>query len=131
MLPVLVGNAELPSFMTSKKYIDLRSDYYQGITKIAGFIHGISEYRVNEAISSHSPQNLEDVWRLLISIGWHQCIVLGKDDFDEVVSCGAGTKLREDYATYYPDKIMQSVELSPHLKQLFSEIALYSTSPSK
>lgn len=123
LLPILIGNAELPPFMSLKKYIDLRQNYYEGIARSAGFIHDITEYRVNGAISYLKPNNLEDVWKLSMSVGWKQCIVLGTDDFNEVINCGAGTKIREDYATYHPDQLMRSEILSPHLKRLFSEIA--------
>jgi hypothetical protein len=44
MLPLIVGNAEVPDFLEEKIYLDLRRDYYSGIVKLVGMVHGISSH---------------------------------------------------------------------------------------
>jgi hypothetical protein len=122
LLPILTGSSEMPPFMGDRKFIDMRYDYYAGIARLAGFVHEFTEYRVNEAIRYSKPENLRDVWNLLRDIGWKQFIVLGKDDFDEVVQSGAGTLASEDFARYSTNQIMSNEKLSPYLKRLFAQI---------
>ena len=45
MLPLIVGEAEIPDFLEDKIYIDLRTEYFSGITKLVGMIHGLSQFQ--------------------------------------------------------------------------------------
>ena len=83
MLPLIVGEAEIPDFLEDKVYIDLRKEYFSGIVKLVGMIHGLSSYRVSRALSDRPPQTVREVWRLLQSIGFEPYVVLGKDDFEK------------------------------------------------
>src|SRR5258708_17012160 len=85
MLPLIVGKAEIPDFLEEKLYIDLRQDFFSGIAKLVGLVHGLTQFRVSTALSRGKPESVRDVWRLLQSIGFEPYIVLGKDDFDEML----------------------------------------------
>jgi hypothetical protein len=99
MLPIIVGEAQIPDFLEDKIYVDLRSDYFCGITKLVGMVHGLTQFRVSQALRAGPPHSVRDVWGLLASIGFDPYVVLGKDDFDEMLKHG-GRLLRPDYAQF-------------------------------
>lgn len=121
MLPLVVGEAVIPSFLEDKIYIDLRKEYFQGIAKIVGMIHGISSFRVSRALEQLAPQNIGDVWKLLQSIGFEPYIILGEDDFNEVLNNG-GRLIRDDYASFSPYGLLASSTVSEHVKALINEL---------
>ena len=51
MLPLIVGEAQIPDFLEDKIYIDLCKDYLCGVVKLVGMVHGLSSYRVSCALS--------------------------------------------------------------------------------
>lgn len=121
MLPLIVGEAQIPEFLEDKIYIDLRTDYFFGITNLVGRIRGLDKQRLSKALSDRQPQSVSDVWRLLQSIGFDPYVVLGKADFDEMLQHG-GRLLREDYATFDPDLLLDSPQVSNHVKALVREL---------
>lgn len=122
MLPLIVGKTNIPDFLEDKIYIDLREEYFCGIVKLVGMIHGISKYRISGALSQRQPATVAAVWDLLQSIGFEPYVVLGKDDFQEVLSHG-GRLLREDYATFSPYHVLNSPKVSQHVKAIIRELA--------
>jgi hypothetical protein len=121
MLPLIVGEAEIPDFLEDKLYIDLRTNFFSGIAQLVGMVHGLSKFRVSRALAEHAPQNVHDIWELLQSIGFEPYVVLGKDDFDEMLKNG-GQAIREDYAQFDPDFLMNSPAVSEHVKSLIREL---------
>ena len=117
MLPLIMGDAEIPDFLEDKIYIDLRRDYLSGVTKLVGMVHEVSNYRISLALDSQRPKSIMDVWDLLESIGFEPYVVLGKDDFDEILLHG-GQKLEANYATFNPDKVLRSPAVSRHVKEM-------------
>ena len=99
MLPLIVGEAQIPDFLEDKVYIDLRTEFFSGISKLVGMIRGVSKFRVSRALASLQPMSVSDVWRLLQSIGFEPYVVLGKDDFEEMLKHG-GELVRDDYAYF-------------------------------
>jgi hypothetical protein len=120
MLPIIVGEAEVPDFLEDKIYIDLRKEYFCGIVKLVGMIHGLTSYRVSRALSDRPPQNVRTVWRVLESIGFEPYVVLGKDDFEEMVKHG-GHLIKPDYALFDPYALSRSDAVSDHVKALVRE----------
>jgi TIR domain len=121
MLPLIVGGAQIPDFLEDKIYIDLRKEFFFGITNLVGMIHGLSKFRISQALSERQPQSVKDVWRLLPSIGFEPYVVLGNDDFDEMLKHG-GRRLREDYAQFDPGALLDSPAVSDHVKALVREL---------
>lgn len=121
MLPIIVGEAELPDFLEDKLYVDLRQDFFSGIIKLVGLVHGLTQFRVSKALSSMKPESVGEVWRLLRSIGFEPYVVLGKDDFDEMLKHG-GELEREDYARFSPHALLLSTAVSDHVKALVREL---------
>ena len=121
MLPLLHGEAETPDFLEDKIYVDLRTDYYSGLARIAGMVHELSEFRIARAIAEHPPKRVKDIWQLLESIGFEPYVVFGDDDFDEILKHG-GKKIRDDYAYFYPDTLLESLVVSDHVKTLLQEV---------
>ena len=122
MLPLIVGEAQIPEFIEDKLYIDLRADYFLGITKLVGMIRGLDKFRVSQALLERKPQSVSDVWRLFQSIGFEPYVVLGKDDFDEMLKHG-GRLLRDDYAQFDPYALLDSSAVSDHVKALVRELS--------
>jgi hypothetical protein len=121
MLPLIVGEAQIPEFLEDKIYIDLRTEYFLGITKLVGMVHGLSQFRVSKALSVAQPQSVRDVWSVLESIGFEPYVVLGKDDFDEVLTYG-GTLVRAGYVQFSPSVLLDSATVSDHVKTLVREL---------
>jgi hypothetical protein len=98
MLPLIVGeDAQIPDFIEDKIYIDLRTEYFSGVTKLIGMIHGLDQFRVSRALAERQHRSVREVWDLLQSIGFEPYVILGKDDFDEILKHG-GRQLRDGYA---------------------------------
>ena len=121
MLPLIIGEAEIPDFIEDKIYIDLRTDYFSGITNLVGMIHGLSKFRISRALATAPPQSVRHVWDLLESIGFTPYVVLGKDDFDEMLKHG-GNLIRDDYAQFNPQALLDSPGVSDHVKTLVQEL---------
>lgn len=121
MLPLIVGGSQIPDFLEDKIYIDLRKEFFSGITNLVGMIHRLSKFRISQALSERQPQSVNDVWRLLQSIGFEPYVVLGKDDFDEMLKHG-GRRLREDYAQFDREALLDSPVVSGHVKALVREL---------
>lgn len=121
MLPLIVGEAEIPDFLEDKVYIDLRDHFFAGIVKLVGLVHEISRYRISEAIQYSEPSSVREVWELLESVGFEPYVVVGEDDFNEMLAQG-GKVIREGYATFYPDRILHADGASRHVKDLVGKL---------
>ena len=121
MLPLIIGEVELPEFLEDKKYLDLRADYYSGLSKIAGIVHSLTDFRITRALQERAPKNVRDIWRLLESVGFEPFVVFGRDDFEEILVAG-GESVRDDYAYFYPDRVYQNARVSDHIKSLLREV---------
>ena len=81
----------------------------------------MSEFRIARAISDRPPERVKDIWRLLESMGFEPFVVFGDDDFDEILKQG-GQKIRDDYALFSPEALLESVVVSEHVKSLLLEV---------
>ena len=120
MLPLIVGEVLIPDFLEDKLYIDLRTEYFSGILKLVGMVHGLSQFRTDCTLKNSQPQSVSHVWGLLESIGFEPYVVLGEDDFNEMLMHG-GKLLREDYAQFDPNALLRSGGVSAHVKALIRE----------
>jgi hypothetical protein len=120
LLPLIIGEAKIPDFLEDKIYIDLRTDYFFGVTKLVGMVRGLDQFRVSSALTNRKPSSVGGVWELLHSIGFEPYIVVGKDDFDEMLKHG-GRLLRENYAEFIPDELLRNASVSDHVKTLVRE----------
>ena len=107
MLPIIIGDAQIPAFIEDKLYVDMRSDFYSGIMKLVGLVHGITKHRVSEALTYWQPKNVSEVWRMLEEVGFTPYVVLGEDDFNEIVK-GCGSIKGDNYGTFDPYRVLQS-----------------------
>lgn len=121
MLPLIVGEADIPDFLEEKIYIDLRKDFFVGIVNLVGMIHGISRFRLSRALRDHKPESVREVWELLKSIGFEPYVVLGSDDFQEMLNHG-GHLLKPGFATFNPDILLNTPTVSKHIKALVQEL---------
>jgi hypothetical protein len=121
MLPLIVGEAQIPDFLEDKLFLDFRTHYFSALTELVGMVHGLTRFRVSEALNFRRPQSVSDVWKLLQSIGFEPYVVLGEDDFDEMLRHG-GKLLRPDYAQFDPEAILGSPTVSDHVKAIVREL---------
>jgi len=121
MLPLIVGKAEIPDFIEDKIYIDLRTDFHSGIFRLVGMVHGITPFRISQALADKKPEAVREVWNLLQSVGFEPYVVLGKDDFEEMTKHG-GRLIREGYATFSPDALLANPRVTDHMKSLVREL---------
>lgn len=130
MLPLIVGEAKIPQFLEDKKYIDLRKEYFSGIVDLVGMVHNLSRYRVSKALREHRPESVRRVWQLLRSIGFEPYVVLGADDFSEVLQHGGQRMPKKDerdpeFLKFDPEALLQSSAVSYHIKELVRELELF------
>lgn len=123
LLPLIVGEAEVPEFLEEKIYLDLRQDYFSGILKIVGLVHAISSHRISSVLAKLRPTRVGEVWHALMEIGFEPFVVLGKDDFDELVKLG-GVQVKDDYAYFDPYQIIHNTGITRHLKSIVQGIDL-------
>ncbi len=121
MLPLIVDEAEVPDFIEDKIYIDLRINYFAGITQLVGMAYDLWKFRISRALSDHKLEGVRDVRDLLQSISFEPYIVLGKDDFDKILENGVQL-IRDDYARFYPDELLQSSVVSSYVKSLLRDL---------
>lgn len=128
MLPLIVGNAEVPDFLEDKLYIDLRQDYFSGIFKLVSMVHELTPFRVSTALAAGKPESVKDIWNLLESIGFDPYVVLGGDDFDEMVRNG-GQLLRPGYANFDANVLLNTPSVSQHIKALVKKMDMHDRVP--
>src|SRR5947209_4953331 len=58
MLPLIIGEATIPEFLEDKIYIDLRTNFFRGIANLVGMIHGLSRFRMSQAVEKRNPQSV-------------------------------------------------------------------------
>jgi hypothetical protein len=121
MLPLILGEAQLPDFLEDKIYIDLRDDYFCGITRLVSLVHELTPYRVSRAVSYRKPGSVREVWELLRAISFEPYVVLGKDDFDEMLKHG-GQLVKPNYAHFDPFALLDSEAVSDHVKALAKDL---------
>ena len=121
MLPLIVGEAQIPDFLEDKIYIDLRKDFFSGIFKLVAMIHEISTFRVSQALDRMKPERVRDVWQLLESIGFEPYVILGGDDFDEMLKHG-GELIRDGYARFSPHELLHGKHVTDHVKSLVKDL---------
>lgn len=121
MLPLIVGQAEIPDFLEDKIYLDLREDYFAGIARLAAMVHELSEFRMTRVLADRAPQSIDDVWHVLRSVGFDPFVVLGKDDFDEILKHG-GERVSANFAHFYPSKLLRNAGVSEHIKDLLQRV---------
>jgi hypothetical protein len=85
-------------------------------------IHDLSQFRVSRTVTARKPTSVGGVWECLQSIGFEPYVVLGKDDFDEMLKYG-GRLLREGYAEFSPNALLKSPVVSDHVKTLVRELS--------
>jgi hypothetical protein len=91
-------------------------------------VHGLSAHRISSALRYAEPTSVASVWELLESIGFDPYVVLGKDDFEEVLRHG-GRSVKSGYAKFSPSAILRSPEVSAHVKAIIREFDRESPRP--
>lgn len=120
MLPIIIGEAEIPNFLEDKIHIDLRKSFYTGLAQLSGMVHEISEFRLNRALEDYEPNSVLELWNIFESVGFDPYVVFGEDDYDEILKYG-GTEVHHNYAHFSPYEILESKVVSPHVKKLIGE----------
>ena len=119
VLPILAGKCEIPPFLEDKILIDFRVEYYFGLVRLAGVVHGISRLRIEEAIRERPPASIKHVIGALRYCGTNPAMILGEDDFKEVEK--VGKLLGEDRVQFNPFEVLMS-NGSPHIKNLMKKL---------
>jgi len=120
VLPLLCGKAEVPPFLEDKLYIDFRVDYYPALVRLAGAVHGLSRFRVEEAIQSVLPSTSSGVISSLRYCGIEPYIVLGEDDFKEIAGV-EGTIVAHGRVRFDPDAVA-SANVSHRIRNLMRKL---------
>jgi hypothetical protein len=120
VLPLLCGNCPVPAFLEDKVFIDFQRDYYGGVIRLAGTIHGISSLRIEVAIRFKSPGSLRDVLDSLRYCGVEPYVVLGEDDFREIAAA-QGVIAIGDKVRFSPERVRDS-DVSPRIRHIMTKL---------
>lgn len=120
VLPLLCGNCKVPAFLEDKLYIDFQRDYYSGVVRLAGTVHGISSLRVEEAVRFKSPGCLRDVLNALRYCGVEPYVVLGEDDFREIAAAEGAIAI-EGKVRFSPERVRDS-DVSPRIRHIMTKL---------
>jgi len=122
VLPVLCGNAELPSFLEEKAYLDLREDnYYSGLLRLAAIVHGLSRQRTEHSIQLFYPKSISDCLEALRYCGIEPYAILDMDDWQEIAAIGA--KIEGDVIRFSPEYVAAHPSISPRLRDLMWKLS--------
>lgn len=120
VLPLIFGAAEIPAFLEDKVYLDFRRNYYEGLSRLAGIVHGVSRKRIEDAIATVQPQKISQCIKVLRYCGIEPYVVIGKDDWSEIEAAGgmvAGERVRFD-----PKSIASHPKTSPRIRDLMKRL---------
>lgn len=121
ILPILIDNARIPSFLEDKIYIDISDDYYGGICKIAGVIHSLRTRAIDEGIGYYKPQSIRDCIRVLRYAGFEPYVYIDKEIFDELIKNG-GIPYKENKVRFNPKKMLEIANLNPRTRNFLNQI---------
>lgn len=120
VLPILCGHSSIPAFLEDKVFIDFREDYYGALARLAAYLHDVERIRIEDAIRFYRPKMLRGVIQCLRDVGVEPYVILGEDDFKEIVATGhvlnMGDKVRFD-----PDAVYSS-DVSPRMRRLMRKL---------
>jgi hypothetical protein len=82
VLPLLCDGVEVPTFLMGRKHQWITGDdYYVGITRIAGIIHGYAAQSVADHLGQ-PPRTIESVIAILLELGWNKRFYMNPDAFE-------------------------------------------------
>lgn len=123
IIPLIYEKIEVPPLITDKLYISFEKNYYEGLFRLVGLIHGIKLIHISAALRQKYPTNLQDVLSLLEYTGVDPYMILPKDVFDELVSSGFGT-LEGNRVRFKPFHLRLDVELSPRTQEYVNKVLI-------
>jgi hypothetical protein len=84
VLPLMLSNAMLPTFVADLLYIDFSKNYFDGLTRLSALLHGATPKQIGIALANNSPSNLEDVFPLLLALGWGNKQLLDSEAYEDM-----------------------------------------------
>jgi hypothetical protein len=121
VLPILIGRGVVSPLLKDRIYIDFRSDYYGALVKLAGVIHELTPFRINEAIQEVKPDSISGVIEALRYVGIEPYIVIGEDDFAEIAKA-RGSRTRAGRIRFSPGLVLSTPGISPRVRNLMSRL---------
>jgi hypothetical protein len=98
------------SFHEDKLYVDLRSDYFSGIARVAAMINEVPQQHIEDAIRTMQPKSIRDSINTLRDAGFEPYVVMPKEDGKVVLECG-GLPYGEDMVSSLQKRIMHQLRL--------------------
>jgi hypothetical protein len=116
ILPIIIENVKIPSFIEDKIYIDFTTNYYSAISKLAGMIHNLDNRAIDEAVRYYKPKAIKDCIEVLRYAGYEPYIMVDKAVFDEILKLG-GISYKENRVRLNPAELLNSPTLSKRTRE--------------
>ena len=121
VIPVLAADASLPTFLEDKLYVDLRTNYYAGIARLAALIHNIPSQHIEDALRSVRPAGMHECIETLRHAGFEPYVVMSKEDADVVLQSG-GQPYRDQKIRFSPEQVASNPNASPRLRGMMRRL---------
>lgn len=115
IIPILLDDVQMPPFIEDKIYVPLREDYYTGICRIAGLIHGLNIRAIDEGLVNYNPQSIKDCVNVMRYAGFEPYIFADKEILDEILKHG-GIPYKENRIRFNPEALLEIEGLSPRTR---------------
>jgi hypothetical protein len=121
VIPVVAADASLPAFLEDKLYVDLRTNYYGGIVRLAAQIHDIPSQHIEDALRSVRPTAMHESIETLRYAGFEPYVVMSKEDADVVLESG-GQPYSDHKLRFSPEQVVANPNASPRLRGLMRRL---------
>jgi hypothetical protein len=76
VIPLRCKGVQIPAFLEDKLYVDFTEEYFVGLCRLAGHIHGVNQRKLLQALSSLEPSDSSQVIDVLRQAGWKNEILI-------------------------------------------------------
>lgn len=111
IIPILIEETKIPPLIEDKIYLDLRKNYHEGLSRLAGMVHDLSIRGINEGIEKIKPDSVNDCIEVLRYVGFEPYIKVDAQIFTEILNAG-GKLYKENRVRFDPDYILRSNKIS-------------------
>jgi hypothetical protein len=121
VVPVLAVDAQLPTFLEDKLYVDLRAEYFSGIARISAMINDVPRQHIEDAIRTHRPGCISDTIKTLRYAGFEPYVVMSTEDAKVVLDAG-GQRYIGEKVRFSPRHVAMHPKASPRLRRMMARL---------
>ena len=122
VIPIMFADRPVPAFLEDKLYVDLRSNYFAGVTRLAALVHDIPRQHIEDAVRSVAPDSISGAIQALRFAGFEPYVVMSEDDALAVLRSG-GVRSTENKIRFDPQAVAANPTVSPRLRRMMHRLS--------